>query len=530
MRNTPLLFKFLVGLIALLLLPSLLVNLGYMPFIDDEAIRALVALEMKLSGNFIAPTLNGEWYLNKPPLYNWFLHLFFAGFGSYANWVSRFATVVVLLGYCSTIYIYFSRHLTRSEALLAAAFFLTCGRVLLWDSQLGLIDMAFSWVTFTLFMVIYHRGVKQDYWTLFLVSYFLTAVGFMLKGLPSVVFQGLTLLAFFIWKRDWRGLISWAHVVGGLLFLSLIGLYYWAYSEYHELEVIFNRIFDESSKRTAVKYGVGKTIQHFFTFPFEMLYHFLPWTLLVLYLFRRTAWKQVRQSDFLTFLVLAFGVNIILYWTSVEVYPRYLLMHIPLLFGIFAALHHHHQQVRSWQWRSFLLVAYLGLLAFTAFSAAPLFWERGQQVAGYFPKSVLLLALFGFLHLCWWKLKAYRVWVLVAGLLVFRLGFNWFVLPDRYANDWGAHCMESTLEAARLTNPSHEVVLYKSTPIQPMNSFYFTRERNRILPRAKDGFAPGDTIIIDTDDYRGVELDTLAPIHLRFEKRTLYLGVIKSLK
>jgi hypothetical protein len=41
MRNTPLLFKFLVGLIALLLLPSLLVNLGYMPFIDDEAIRAL---------------------------------------------------------------------------------------------------------------------------------------------------------------------------------------------------------------------------------------------------------------------------------------------------------------------------------------------------------------------------------------------------------------------------------------------------------------------------------------------------------
>jgi hypothetical protein len=50
------------------------------------------------------------------------------------------------------------------------------------------------------------------------------------------------------------------------------------------------------------------------------------------------------------------------------------------------------------------------------------------------------------------------------------------------------------------------------------------------LPRAKDGFAPGDTIIIDTDDYRGVELDTLAPIHIRFEKRTVYLGVIKSLK
>ena len=39
----------------------------------DEAIRSLVALEMKLSGNLITPTLHGEYYYNKPPLYNWIL-------------------------------------------------------------------------------------------------------------------------------------------------------------------------------------------------------------------------------------------------------------------------------------------------------------------------------------------------------------------------------------------------------------------------------------------------------------------------
>ncbi|MFQ5448860.1 MAG: hypothetical protein ACE5FF_18195, partial [Saprospiraceae bacterium] len=41
--------------IALLLLPALLTNLGMLAFLDDEGIRALVALEMKLSGNYITP-------------------------------------------------------------------------------------------------------------------------------------------------------------------------------------------------------------------------------------------------------------------------------------------------------------------------------------------------------------------------------------------------------------------------------------------------------------------------------------------
>lgn len=41
-------------------IPSFLWNLGSVAFIGDEAIRSLVAFEMKLSGNFIVPTLNGE--------------------------------------------------------------------------------------------------------------------------------------------------------------------------------------------------------------------------------------------------------------------------------------------------------------------------------------------------------------------------------------------------------------------------------------------------------------------------------------
>ena len=58
---------------ALLVLPALLVNLGEQSLIGDEGIRSLVAFEMLESGDFIQPTLNGENYYKKPPLYNWIL-------------------------------------------------------------------------------------------------------------------------------------------------------------------------------------------------------------------------------------------------------------------------------------------------------------------------------------------------------------------------------------------------------------------------------------------------------------------------
>ena len=54
-----------------LLLPALFINLGLMPFILDEGTRADVSMEMALIGNYIAPTINGEFYYNKPPLFNW---------------------------------------------------------------------------------------------------------------------------------------------------------------------------------------------------------------------------------------------------------------------------------------------------------------------------------------------------------------------------------------------------------------------------------------------------------------------------
>lgn len=508
----------LLILCGLLLVPALLINLGLMTFIDDEAIRSLVALEMELSGNYIVPTLNGEWYYNKPPLFNWLLIGYFRLFGVWEEWVPRLATVVSLLGYAASIVFFFRKHFPARLAWINALAFITCGRVLFWDSQLGLIDITYSWITFLAFMVVYHAYEKQRWQTLFLVSYALAAAGFLMKGLPSVVFQGLTLMAFFAYRRDWRRFFSLAHVAGGLLFLLLIGLYYWQYSQYHTLQEIFPTLLSESSKRTAVQYGWQDTILHLFTFPFEMVYHFFPWSLGALFLFHRKAWEWIRSDDFVFFLFLIFSVNIVLYWTSVEVYPRYLLMHAPLLFGIFFFLM---EKQGGWK-QGFVQAVWAAVIALAlAASTLPFFLERAQFVSGFWWKGALLAAALAGLGWFFWKWKDERVLVFIAALLVVRVGFNWFVLPDRNAHDWGALVRESCIDMAERLRDEPRLFVYGETQLQTTNSFYLTAVRQRILERKTGMPAPGDLLIIDPLKYPDLPVEEVGEIKMRYGKKIL---------
>ncbi|MBO6518174.1 MAG: glycosyltransferase family 39 protein, partial [Bacteroidia bacterium] len=88
-------------------------GLGMMPLSADEPIRALVAADMAINGNYIAPKLNGEVYLNKPPLYNWMLLGFFKVFNSYSEWVVRLPSILSLLAWGITIAVLVGRRLSN---------------------------------------------------------------------------------------------------------------------------------------------------------------------------------------------------------------------------------------------------------------------------------------------------------------------------------------------------------------------------------------------------------------------------------
>ncbi|MCB0705554.1 MAG: glycosyltransferase family 39 protein [Saprospiraceae bacterium] len=514
--------KYLWVLAVLMVLPALLTNLGMMPFIDDEAIRALVAYEMDLSGNYIVPTLNGETYLNKPPLYNWILLGFFHLFGRYDEFVSRFATVVSSIGFAITIFLVFRKWLNTRVAILSAFLFLTCGRILLYDSMLGLIDITFSWVTFLGIYSVYHFYKKEQWYALFLVSYLLAAAGFMMKGLPSVVFQGSTLLVFFIWKRDWRRFISLPHVLGGLLFLLLVGGYYYVYSLECSVDEALLNLFSESTKRTATEYGIGRTILHLFTFPFEMLYHFLPWSILAIIFLSRRTWARIRQQEFLQFLILMFLANIIPYWISVEVYPRYILMLVPLFFGVVASLYQDYNTQEGYLKKTLEVIYFIFLLLLTFSASLPFWYAETPEVSYLNLKAGFLLGSLLCLIPIYYKFPVTRLTVIVLALLIGRLGFDWFVLPQRLENDWGQVCKTSTIEAIEIAEIAP--IIYENTSFQVTNSFYATITAQDFIRRQDPPFEVGELIIFDPNIYVDFKYEEICRLYLRFKKREQILG------
>ncbi len=536
----------LLAVALILLIPALLTNLGLIAFYDDEGIRALVAMEMQISGNYITPTMFGEFYYNKPPLYNWILLAVFEIFGRSDEFICRLVTVFFLLAFSGSVYTNFRKNLPPSRfpylSLLASLALITCGRILFWDSMLGLIDLCFSWVMFLLFMVIYQEGEKQRYGRLFGHAYLLTGIGFMLKGLPAVVFLGLALLTYFIWQKKIKKLFSLLHVAGGLVFVAIVGSYYFLYSKQNGLEVVFNTLFNESAKRTFVEHGFGETVLHFFTFPFEMWWHFLPWTLLVVCFFspplappkgrgRLSFGSNLlkgTENKFITWNLLVFLVTVLPYWSSVEVYPRYLFMYVPLVFSGLFYFYIKNKKEGGALAKTVEMIFFSATCMAVVAALLPMALEVVQDVPFLYLKSIGIAAAMAVLALLFWQWKEHRMLVFVLVLLVARIGFNWFVLPSRLTVECSTNVRASTLEAVEKA-AGQPIYIYKnSLGFQPMTGYYFSRETGRILTRQHEGIDSAAYYLIDPTLYDPRPFDKIMNVKIKWECGELIFGKLKK--
>ena len=519
----------LLALGALLLLPAFFTNLGLLAFIDDETIRSLVALEMKISGNYIAPTIHGDFYYRKPPLFNWILLFFYEITGRINEWTTRLPTVFFLFIYTGVIWLYTKTTFGNKKAIINALIFLTCGRILFWDSMLGLIDITFSMVMYLLFMMTYTFEKRGKHTLLFLSTYLLASIGYLLKGLPALVFIGVTLLVWYGWKRQLKKLFSLSHLAGIALMGVILGGYYYLYINHNSmLDQLGENLLDESARRTVVNYGWGKTIQHLFTFPFEMVYHFLPWALMIIYFIRRDIWQVLRENEFIFFNFLVFMANILLYWASPEVYPRYVLMHAPLIFTVYYYLHTKNEEEKSWQWK--VLDVTMGILLFILIigSLTPLFLQRSSHIPLLVPKSAGLFFLFSWLAFSYQRWKEQRMLIMVVALLAFRLGFDWFVLPDRNANDFGDLCRQDAKLIA-LKYAEKPLFLAENTFDIRFSGFYITEKTRKIIRRAKPEDHPDAYFIFDkVESPELLQYPVVDSLRIRRDNRHIYVAHIST--
>lgn len=492
--------------LLLLAIPAFFINLGLLPLFADEPTRANVALEMILSKNYSVPTVGGEYYYNKPPLYNWILASLYLLTGSYSEFVTRLPAEIPMFLFTITIFIsvqYFLKD--KRIALVSAMFFMLNGRMLLYDSMLGHIDIFYSWLTFISFMCMFYFYRKQQWFLLFLTTYIITAVTFLCKGLPSIVFQGFSIITLLLYTRNFKKFFSWQHILSGLLCLLIIGAYFFNYSLHNpNLEGYFGTIWDQSSQRTAGRVGLAKTIKHILMFPVEHLGHLFPVSLMILFCLHKDFIRGIRRNEFLKFISLIFLANIWVYWLSPETRPRYLLMLYPLLTIVFSHAYFTYREKFPKLNKVFnTILIILSALVLLAIPAAVIAGKL-PSVSFLVLKATVVVFLIGLCLLAIWKTKNYKIIPFLAFLIFVRLGFSLFVLPERNAKHEGNYYKTACTEMGEVSSKDpfyfyqyHPEVV--SIPFHDRLIFYIERSRNAKVKFTEEDTKPGYYLTFDRD-------------------------------
>src|SRR5262245_54455834 len=185
------------AMLLLLVVPAALLYpcLSFHLFEPDEGRYAEIAREMVVRGEWIVPMLQGEPYLDKPPLLYWLTMLSYRVFGI-QEWSARLAPALAL--HLTVLWVYFfgRRHFGERGAFWGALLlglapgFVSMGRLLLLDGLLCL------WVTLALFAAF--EAVRGDKlrWGWWLLSAFACGLGVLTKGPIAFVLLVPPLLAF----------------------------------------------------------------------------------------------------------------------------------------------------------------------------------------------------------------------------------------------------------------------------------------------------------------------------------------------
>jgi 4-amino-4-deoxy-L-arabinose transferase-like glycosyltransferase len=230
---------------ALLLYPSLA-----FPLIEpDESRYAQIPYEMLERGDFLVPRLEGEPYLDKPPLFYWLVAGCYRLLGVH-DWAARLVPALAVHGTVLLVYLLGCRVLGELAAfrgavgLALAPGLASMGRLLLLDSLLTL------WTTLALFAAF--EAVRGDRlrWSWWLIAALACGLGVLTKGPVA-----LLLLAPPLWLHrrlsgrgvapDWAALTAFLAVVAvidlpwyGALCLRVPGFARYFFWEHHVLRFL----------------------------------------------------------------------------------------------------------------------------------------------------------------------------------------------------------------------------------------------------------------------------------------------------
>ncbi len=317
------------SLLLVLFLPALLLypTLGFHLLEPDEGRYAQIPKEMFERGEWVVPTLQGEAYLDKPPLMYWLIALSYAAFG-----VSPVAArLVPALCVHLTILVVYSlgrRSVGERSALWAAVLlsvapgFAAVARLLLLD---GLLVLCVTTSVVCGFEAVRTGRMKLGWW---LAAALASGLGFLTKGPISEVLLFVPLWAFGFLAKQVR--VRWFHYVLFFAVVVAVNLPWYVAMYFREPAFLKHFFWEHNVKRFLQPFDHLQPVWYYAPL---LLGGLLPGTLLFLAYFRSLLVEPnaARPSLAGGFWLLAGGWCVFFFSCSGSKLPTYILPAYPFL-------------------------------------------------------------------------------------------------------------------------------------------------------------------------------------------------------
>ena len=198
--------------------------LGSYPLIDvDETRYVRIAQEMLNANNFLTPVINGEIFLEKPPLFFWIEDISFLIFGV-SEWSARLPMALIAsFGVFMTYF--FGKKLVSSTFGLISALTLGSSVIYIVLSHIAILDLLLS-VTMMVsayfgILTLYSQSEKEN-WLYWLGFYSFTSLSALSKGLPGVAIPFVIVFLAYFFSKRLKDLFDFKKIGAGLLLMCAV--------------------------------------------------------------------------------------------------------------------------------------------------------------------------------------------------------------------------------------------------------------------------------------------------------------------
>jgi len=334
----------------------------------EEPRRAVVAMEMMLGKNYIVPKIFAVNYYNKPPLFNWLLVLVFKVTGSFSEGWVRLPSILSLFAAAYIVYKIVRQYVNKQTGFIAAILLLISADILFYGSvDAGEIDLFLMLLMCAQGLVIFYYSTRQKWWRAFILSYILMAAGILTKGLPLVVIQGLVLLSWLTYIKQFKKLFSIQHFTGLAIGVAIVFIYFWQYSKRQDVLLYLAQLLTESAQRSALTNKWSDIVLNILQSPVQVFYIGLPATAILLYACNKKVRALIKADSLFIFSLMFTLIICVIFFISPSTANRYIYPAFPFIVIMAAIIYANAVTVlttKKW------LVSYKGLLKVFVFFAA----------------------------------------------------------------------------------------------------------------------------------------------------------------